>query len=612
MRLLLVLLLASSSFAHAKTIDPKDDHTRSLWTESRLKAVIYVRSSTRGPGQEAAYFKGTAFMVSDDYALTAAHVVCNEKTRQQYAQIELSVGGPGAGGPVAPMVVSCYENGADIAVMRLPGVNTGRNHLTPGSWNSLKTDPFVTTYGYGGDQQGRPLHASSHARLDDSNRLRAGFLAAPGDSGAPVLDRNGVVVGVLSAGNPTTVAIVPVLPLNDLLQKMNVPFAAPTEVRATTLPAAATAPAPGAKAVQGHVRIYSGPVDGKWPSPPWRAATADEATVLFTMRRSPVESTSAATDSAGAWSVPLNAPLGKGIDYAAVVTLASDLNQNSDAYQFLADPMYGKLTAATVDRPISMDVYARPAYVGRKYSTAQQKAAVQRESPEWRACAVRFGNRSAKAASCSDATLQTAADLVTQADADYERALNASLGTEDFELSTRIGANWSGFKLATSRPCEAVMIMKTVADRSSTRLFPPFLGQTLNMIGGCHGLPTSTPAAAMPWRAAEETRQVAAVRLMTELLQRYAADAAALRPVRKHVVLELLNAFERHKAGTIKAVEAAKTIKENDVLFRHLNQFTSNFFNPLCGRTNTLPRRSTEDISRTLVALRAQVADCAQ
>lgn len=612
MRSLLLVLFMLDAVAQPKMINPGDEQARLLWNEARLKAVIHVRANTRAFAQQPAYVRGTAFMVSDDYALTAAHVVCNESTRVQYQQIELSVGGPGAAGAVSPMLVECYVNGADIAIIRVPGLNPGRPHLTPGSWNSLKTDPFVTTYGYGGDQQGRMLHASSDARPDNANRLRATLLATTGDSGAPVLDRNGVAIGVLSAGNPATVAIVPILPIYDILKKLNVAFADAAEVRPTTVKTAAPSAVSAAKAVQGQVRIYSGPVDGKWPTPLWRPASADEATVLFTLLRPTAEAISIATDAAGGWRIPLQAPLDKnGVDYAATVDMASDFNRDSQTSAFVADPVYGKLTPDTVGQSIAMDAYARPAYVGRKYSAARKKAEVQNGSPQWKACAKRFEARSPRTAACPDATLKAATGLMDQADADYERALNASFGMHDFELTNTIGANWSAFKLATSRPCQAAMIMKTLADKSSARPLPPtYLGQTLNMVGSCHGLATSWQAGAMPWRAAEETPQVAAVRLMNELLERYAADVTVLRPVRKHVALELVNAFERYHAGAIKAVDAARTINENDVLFRHLTQFVPRFFDPLCGKANPLPKRNAEEITKTLKALRSQVADC--
>jgi hypothetical protein len=176
---------------------------------------------------------------------------------------------------------------------------------------------------------------------------------------------------------------------------------------------------------------------------------------------------------------------------------------------------------------------------------------------------------------------------------------------------TTIATSWGNFRVATGRPCDAVVVMQSAFDRfSSDTLTLPVLSQTLSMIGHCQNSTGGSATGMMPWRFAEESRQLASVRLMFDTLKRFAPNPASVRPIKKVVLKELTTALERYKPGEVRVAEAAKVINSNDALFAQLNNVVSGYAVPLCGSSVQVPQRNVESIQRSLQSLRLSASTC--
>jgi len=599
--------------------DPAQERAEKLWAPERRQAIIQVRIQTVKTGHVDEQKFGTAFMVSEVIALTAAHVVCDPATKKQRSGVRLFVGGPGSGDGVEPTVIGCYPDNADLAMMKVPNLNAGRPFIKLGAYEDLKGDPFVTIFGYGGAQPGRPLKGNAVFPLDNANRVRVDINAADGDSGAPVLDRTGRAVGVLTAGNAVAAAFIPLRMFWQHLERLSISMPRvgegapqPVDINARQKPQTDLA-------ARGIVRLNLGKgPDGKWIVPPSRPATRGEVQVLFTMHHSPSnsESVTFTTEEDGTWVLPLPSRLPRsGIRYAAVATQVDDLDKLPDQYLYRRDPRYGELTADTLRRPIAFDLYARPAYVRYHFAQANARAELLLGGREWKACAALFATPPAKAPGCSRKSpdmLSAIQRQVTEAEDGYSRAFEAtSAGSGDADNATSIATAWSNFRFSTGRACRAVVSMQSLFEKFPNKnSAPSVVLQTLNMIVRCLQMPGTSASAVMPWSKENETRQVAAVRLIMEILSSYAAEPAVLQPNRRAVIREVATAFERYTPKVVQVSEAARTIQANHQLSVLFGDFVNRYAIPWCGKRITQPGPDAAVIQKTLVDLRSMVTTC--
>jgi hypothetical protein len=210
------------------TINPSEELARQLWSDSegRLSAILYIE--WKQPGALHDHGVGTGFMISDTYALTAGHVVCDLETRQPYQIRNIQVGG--RGGTIAQVdKIECFGNGTDAvdyAILTIAPLANGRRHFNPGSDQFLSRDPFVTTFGFGRNPNGGHVTGDAQTPRDPQNRYRTNMDAVEGDSGSPVLDCAGNSVGILVAGNYAgTTAFIPISAISDKLTTLGITLA---------------------------------------------------------------------------------------------------------------------------------------------------------------------------------------------------------------------------------------------------------------------------------------------------------------------------------------------------------------------------------------------------
>jgi hypothetical protein len=516
----------------APMTDPAEDLSEQLWKDkNRRDSVIQVHIN----GPDMALPFGTAFMITDVYAATAAHVVCDPdmgKTKSfSLERIELRIGGPGAS-PIRPEVVSCSWYNADFAIMKVPPLNSGRPHLELGAYEDLAVDHFISIFGYGGNQPGRPLKGNAaYPPLDNANRVRADISSSPGDSGAPVIGQDGRAVGVLTAGNVTgTTTFVPFREFSDKLADLSITV---PDARKTAV--VSVSPGRETSKVSGIVKIMlARALDGTWPAPPWRVASQGEAQILFTLHNPSGDDAvlTTMTESGGSWSIEpaMSIPDG-GLRYGAIVSGTVDTTRTPMAALYRADTIAGQVTREELTTPIELKLFARSAYVREKMSIATGGAQILQSDPFWGACAAILGSMSAESQTCPAKTLYRFERQIRNIDDAFRHAFDASADEPgDIEITTSIAAVWSNFRVTYGRPCSATAIMRDLFDKFSDSLLSPrLITQNIDMILRCLSIGPKSPLGVLPWRWPGESRQAAAVRLMLETLDHFAQSSESLR-----------------------------------------------------------------------------------
>lgn len=602
------LLVGLSPFDGWTEANPADDWAAKLWDTDRKLAVFLVEASGADGFAKGI---GTAFMVSEQYAVTAGHVVCRGGQSEPLPNIVLYEDGNRAR-DFAPDHVICKPDNIDAAIIKVHATGTGRKFLKAGTWNSLKADPFVTLYGYGGGPVARRLFGSSQIVVDPSNQLLSTLPAYHGDSGAPVLDRSGRAIGILSVGNELTTGIVPLQLLTPYFQRFNIGFDIIGDLPAAVKLETGTTPARREAAIKGSVKIFPGLVNGQWPVPSSKPAGQGEATVTASLVRSgDTTSFLTDTDETGAWSIPLEEPIKDPIEFSGIVVQRGDQGRDAKEYEYWADPVYTTVSPDSLGRPVLMELFERSMYVGRKFGSANGQVKILTGRKSWRDCSSDYINGT-PSVGCSADERQEVHQRIAQIDGDFTAALEASLASSrDVGTSTRIVAAWSAFRLFSGRPCEAVSAMLSLFQSYSTdTLSPLVLSQTLNMISQCLAYNGGKVASPMPWRQQDESRQTAAVRLMLELLERFASPPELAHSIRGTVVRELATAFERYQPGTVLVVKAAQEIAETPKLYDLFSQYVTLYPGALCSMPMKAPLQDPDSVRKSLDELRSLATTC--
>jgi trypsin-like peptidase len=183
----------TSTNAQQSMIDQAMDR---LWQKYK-NAILYIELPD--PNGTAGGKKiGTGFMITDRFALTAGHVLCNLDTGQSYYAYEIHIGGPSGPKVIPNGAIICGDTALDYAVIPLPGVGS---HFNFASHATLARNRFVTFYGFGRSHNGEHRESTASENRDEWNRYLTDLNAAEGDSGSPVLNRSGGAVGILTSGN---------------------------------------------------------------------------------------------------------------------------------------------------------------------------------------------------------------------------------------------------------------------------------------------------------------------------------------------------------------------------------------------------------------------------
>jgi serine protease Do len=134
---------------------------------------------------------GSAFIISSDgYVLTAAHVVSGLKT----VPVRLH------NGVVLEAAVLRVEEGVDVALLKLPGTSYKPLTLSSDAMPAIGSDVFAI-----GNPAMKELNGSvskgvvgGNREIDGRKFIQTDAAANPGNSGGPLLDRNGRVIGLIS------------------------------------------------------------------------------------------------------------------------------------------------------------------------------------------------------------------------------------------------------------------------------------------------------------------------------------------------------------------------------------------------------------------------------
>jgi hypothetical protein len=563
-----MFLATALSNATAAMVDPAEQIAEEIWKAAPAGATIYVNAKLTA-GTTASQVNGTAFMISDVVALTAGHVVC-DKNKERYTSIELRPGGIGASA-IAPDGIVCFPDDIDIAIMKVPGLDKPRAHFEPGAYEDLKYEHFVTMFGYGGNQPGRHLKGNASFPVDKLNRVRTDLSAGQGDSGAPVLDRRGRAIGVLTAGYASTVAIVPLRLIAPLLDRFSIVVPMPT-TQLVGVNSNVGQPA----LVRGVVRITLGRLaDRSWPFPRTRLAKRDEAQVLLTTQVSGADPEAYVLSTAddGTWSAPLRPITKSGVQFSAIATQVDDLDRAPEAYAFRAEPIYGRIPPP-LSTAVGLDLYARSAYVAIKFGVANQRATMLQSSSTWQSCGPQFEITPKPASSCSRAKLLNAKKEVSNIDQDFLRTLEASVAApDDVEITIAVANAWSAFLVRTGRPCRAATILASLFDKSSAYASTSLFTQMVSATVQCQSIGDTGPMGQMSWRQSGETRQAASLRLMLTTMEAYFPDVSKLRTARTAILQDVTTAFEMYRVGLVQVSEAARVISASPALRDSLEQF---------------------------------------
>lgn len=198
-----LLLLASAAYFLPQTMpsdvayhtpalrDPLSGDSRSLFNRVR-PAAVEVEQMGEAHGDYVRYGIGTGVVIEGGKILTAYHVVDGAKVLRIKT----------LAGATFPAKLEAFDNAADIALLSTTARNLNSLPLAP---REPQVGEQVLAVGNsGGDflqaRTGRLLRLGARARQADfpQNTLEMSAALAPGDSGGPIVNAQGQVMGIVS------------------------------------------------------------------------------------------------------------------------------------------------------------------------------------------------------------------------------------------------------------------------------------------------------------------------------------------------------------------------------------------------------------------------------
>lgn len=199
--------------------DPLSSTTRQLFEQAR-PATVEVQQMGEAHGDYVRYGIGTGVVIGGGKILTAYHVVDGA----QLLRIKTLAGA------TFPAKLEAFDNAADIALLSTTAQNLSSLPLSP---REAEVGEQVLAIGNsGGDflqaRTGRLLRLGAKARQADfpQNTLEMNAALAPGDSGGPIINAQGQVMGIVSyirvndKGQTITSYAVPVSQSSPLVQAL--------------------------------------------------------------------------------------------------------------------------------------------------------------------------------------------------------------------------------------------------------------------------------------------------------------------------------------------------------------------------------------------------------
>lgn len=178
-----------------------------LWTDERRAAIVSVRAFKSAQQQPE---HGTGFLVSNTgFMLTAAHVV------RGASRVEISLFGPG--GPWMAVADKPQEDlGEDVALLKAFTSSTPNAYrpLPVGDSSTVQRSDvlYFAGFPFARDLDTRRVEVTSLSGI--SGGFQGDANAAQGFSGAPVINRLGTVVAVLTSGASTVPGFLQLVPVS--------------------------------------------------------------------------------------------------------------------------------------------------------------------------------------------------------------------------------------------------------------------------------------------------------------------------------------------------------------------------------------------------------------
>jgi S1-C subfamily serine protease len=189
---------------------PADTHTLNLvrsevahikaTQQQQQQQIQQIKENTETPAAPESNYTGTGFALSNDgYLITNYHVVEGAENIQVRTR----------SGKVVPASIVAYEPKNDIALLKVDDKHFrfSKGEL-PYSFLAGKAALGASVYTLGFPQDevvyNEGYISSRNGYQGDSNQYRLEVPAGPGQSGAPVVDENGTVVGIIRSKDEGT------------------------------------------------------------------------------------------------------------------------------------------------------------------------------------------------------------------------------------------------------------------------------------------------------------------------------------------------------------------------------------------------------------------------